>query len=517
MIAQFFPHLRIQWLNRAAWIMLALAILLLIFWIYITGQISLGILSLVMLMILIWVFTRPEKHPFFAYKYLFPGLLTFGLFVLFPIIYTISISFTNYGVAHLLTYETIWDQYYSQQFFNLTEDVFIYNVYETESEYEILLTHEQDPLERYVYSNFDPSLEEERVGLLEEVSPSYEPVGDPVSIRKIIEWKSSLIGLKLELPSGLQLSRTGLRHFKPQEPRYERRGDHTLLDRKTSEILTPDQSRGYYVNAQGQKVGPGFVISVGFSQYRRLLTNSAILQPFLRVFLWTVIFSGGSVLLSLGIGLIFAVILNWESLAFRQMYRSLLILPYAIPAFISILVFRGLFNPDFGEINQILQHLFGLQPQWFADPWMARLMIIIVNTWLSYPYMMILILGLLQSIPTSLYEASAIDGANPVHNLLQITLPLILPPLSPILISSFAFSFNNFVLIYLLTGGGPNMLNTSTPVGETDILVSYTYRLAFGQAEADYGFAAAIATMIFGIVSVLAIIQLYIMPKSFSE
>jgi maltose/maltodextrin transport system permease protein len=170
---------------------------------------------------------------------------------------------------------------------------------------------------------------------------------------------------------------------------------------------------------------------------------------------------------------------QWEALRGRSVYRVLLILPYAVPAFISILIFNGLFNQSFGEINMVLNALFGLKPAWFSDPIMARVMVIAVNTWLGFPYMMILCMGLLKSIPEDLYEASAIDGAGPLYNFTKITLPLMIKPLTPLLIASFAFNFNNFVMIYLLTGGGPNMIGTTEPAGYTDLLVSYTYRIAF--------------------------------------
>ncbi|WP_321408270.1 ABC transporter permease subunit [Tolumonas auensis] len=127
----------------------------------------------------------------------------------------------------------------------------------------------------------------------------------------------------------------------------------------------------------------------------------------------------------------------------------------------------------------------------------------------GYPYMMILCMGLLKAIPDDLYEASALDGATPLQNFFRITLPLLIKPLTPLLIACFAFNFNNFVLIQLLTNGGPNMLGTSTPAGNTDLLVSYTYRIAFeGSGGQDFGLAAAIATLIFLLVGALAILNL---------
>jgi maltose/maltodextrin transport system permease protein len=207
--------------------------------------------------------------------------------------------------------------------------------------------------------------------------------------------------------------------------------------------------------------------------------------------------------------MVLACLIQWEELKGRAIYRVVLILPYAIPAFISILVFKGLFNQNFGEINEILHGLFGIKPDWFTDPVMAKSMILIVNTWLGYPYMMILCLGMLKSIPEDLYEASAMDGAGPINNFFNITVPLLMKPLTPLLVASFAFNFNNFVLIQLLTNGGPDIIGASTPAGTTDLLVSYTYRIAFqGDGGQDYGLASAIATLIFIVVGALALINL---------
>ena len=129
--------------------------------------------------------------------------------------------------------------------------------------------------------------------------------------------------------------------------------------------------------------------------------------------------------------------------------------------------------------------------------------------WLLVVIIPILCMGLLKAIPDDLYEASAMDGAGPFQNFFKITLPLLIKPLTPLMIASFAFNFNNFVLIQLLTNGGPDRLGTTTPAGYTDLLVSYTYRIAFeGGGGQDFGLAAAIATLIFLLVGALAIVNL---------
>jgi maltose/maltodextrin transport system permease protein len=220
------------------------------------------------------------------------------------------------------------------------------------------------------------------------------------------------------------------------------------------------------------------------------------------------LFSALSVTFAASIGVFLAVLLNWEGLQFKGFYRLLLFLPYAVPGFISILIFKGLFNQNLGEINVILNGLFGIKPQWFANPLLAKVMILIVNTWLGFPYMMVVCLGLIKSIPSDLYEASAVAGAGPLTNFFTITAPLILKPLTPLLISAFAFNFNNFVLIALLTGGRPDFLDISVPAGTTDILVSYTMRMAFQDSGQQFGLASAISTVIFFIVAAITLLQM---------
>ena len=179
-----------------------------------------------------------------------------------------------------------------------------------------------------------------------------------------------------------------------------------------------------------------------------------------------------------------------------------------MPAFISIPVFRGLFNENMGEINLVLFQLFGVRPGWFSDATLARAMVLIVNTWLGYPYMMILCMGLIKAIPGELYEASALVGAGPAMNLWRITLPLIARPMAPLLVASFATNFNNLTLVALLTNGAPDYLDTAVPVGATDLLASYTYRIAFQDSGQHYALACAIASIVFLIVATLAVANL---------
>ena len=299
-----------------------------------------------------------------------------------------------------------------------------------------------------------------------------------------------------------------LRDLAVRAPRYVLSNHDVLLELATGRRLHADHRVGYYVDESGGPVAPGFVVYAGLENFQRVLMDAGIRGPFISIFLWTVSFAALSVGLTLILGLLLANVLQWMPLRGRAFYRVMLILPAAVPSFISILVFRGLFNQNAGEINLLLHALFGLQPEWFSHTGYARTMRLVVNTWLGYPYMMLLCMGFMQAIPRDLYEASALDGAGVWANLRYITAPLLLKPLAPLLIASFAFNFNNFVLIALLTSGGPDFVGAVTPAGTTDLLVSYTYRIAFQDSGQHFALAAAIATFIFVLVGLMAWLNL---------
>jgi maltose/maltodextrin transport system permease protein len=314
--------------------------------------------------------------------------------------------------------------------------------------------------------------------------------------------------LTLKAPDGTALELISLREFAVTQPLYQAEADGALTDRLTGSTFRADDRIGFYVNDNGQRLQPGYRVGVGLQHYERLVTEARFREPFLSVLVWTVLFSGLTVLGAGALGMLLAVLLNWDGLRGKAVYRTVLFLPYAVPGFISILVFKGLFNQNLGEINFILHGLFGIRPAWFSDPLLAKVMLLVVNIWLGFPYMMVLCSGLIKAIPADLYEASAVVGAGPWTNFTRITLPLILKPLTPLLISAFAFNFNNFVLVSLLTGGRPDQLDSAMPAGTTDILVSYTWRIAFQDSGQQFGLAAAISTVIFLIVAAITLVQM---------
>jgi ABC-type sugar transport system permease subunit len=174
-------------------------------------------------------------------------------------------------------------------------------------------------------------------------------------------------------------------------------------------------------------------------------------------------------------------------------------------------------NQNLGIITNTIADTFGVRIPWFTDDVWAKVAIILVNLWLGYPYMMLVCSGALQAIPSDVYEAAAVDGATPGQRFWKITLPLLLVTVGPLLIASFVFNFNNYLIIELLTQGDPQMPNTPTPAGATDILISYTYGLAFGSNRgADYGYASAITIIIFLIVAAATMLQ-YRFTRSWEE
>lgn len=492
-----------KWIGPALLALLALSGLYLVFMLYVSGQTVIAGVGLFVVALMVYVYTAPGAY---SYRYLFPGVAGALIFVVFPMIYTIAIGFTNYSSKHLLEFDRA-TKYLLDETYQAEGLTFATTIHREGSEYRLKLDNE-DAAISFVTGPLALKKAERVVVQATPTASSGVALGDPLELRDIIPLRNMLKEVVVKLPDGVELTMSGLREFAPVKKLYSKNPDGSLTNVQTGQIVKPNFKTGFYETAEGEQLTPGFKVGIGFDNFRRILGDESIRQPFLRIFAWNVAFSFMSVLLTASVGMFLAVLLNWEAIAGRNIYRTFLFLPYAVPGFISILVFKGLFNENSGEINLILNQLFGVKPEWFTDPTLAKVMILIVNTWLGYPYMMVLCQGLIKSIPADLYEASALAGAGPLTNFFKITMPLILKPLMPLLISSFAFNFNNFVLISLLTNGRPDFLDTKIPAGQTDILVSYTYRIAFGDSGQQFGLAAAISTLIFIMVAILSIINL---------
>lgn len=251
---------------------------------------------------------------------------------------------------------------------------------------------------------------------------------------------------------------------------------------------------------------------VGFKNYFNIVNLDIWNSTFLKVGLWTIQWAFISTALNYAVGMFLAILINHKGIKFKKFWRTLLMLPYAIPAFISLLVFRlGLSGP--GPINNILGQLGIAQIPFFTDPFLAKVMIIVINLWLGAPYFMILMSGILTNIDAALYEAADIDGANGLQKFTNITFPMVLFQTAPILIMTFAYNFNNFNIIYLLTDGNPVNSNFKY-AGSTDILITWVFKMTNNQGQYHMASVVAIVLFIF-----IAIVSLYSLKrtKSFEE
>ncbi len=237
--------------------------------------------------------------------------------------------------------------------------------------------------------------------------------------------------------------------------------------------------------------------NIGLSNFNEIFAQAGTqLWP---VFIWNLIFAISTTGLNVFVGLLLGILLNNKRLKLRNFYRSMLILPWAVPTIISILMWAQLFRVQGGGINRLLVFL-GMD---FAIPWLedglwAKAAILLVNLWLGFPYMMTATLGALAAIPEELYEAAEVDGATRWHQVRFITLPMLSAAFIPITLSAFAFNFNNFGIIYLLTKGGPTE-SVEGIAKSTDILLSWGYKLAFDSGQDGgqaYGMASAVAVVV---------------------
>ena len=261
------------------------------------------------------------------------------------------------------------------------------------------------------------------------------------------------------------------------------------------------------------KVGDHLTIFhwVGLKNFSTVLgMGNSIGKTFWSVLGWTLIWAVLATFLNYIFGMILAIVINRKTTRIKGFWRFCFMLSAAIPQFVSLLLMRTMLK-DNGLINNLLVQagLISSPLPFLTNATWARATVVIINLWVGIPFTMMQVTGILQNIPGELYEAARVDGAGPVTIFFKITLPLLIKPLTPLMIASFAFNFNNFVLIQLLTNGGPDRLGTTTPAGYTDLLVNYTYRIAFeGGGGQDFGLAAAIATLIFLLVGALAIVNL---------
>lgn len=226
---------------------------------------------------------------------------------------------------------------------------------------------------------------------------------------------------------------------------------------------------------------------IGFEQYLAVFAEPLFRSILLKTIIWTVV----NVVFHVAIGVFLAVLLNQRFVEGKPIWRVLLILPWAIPQYITALTWRGMFNYEYGAVNLLIGQYLGLPGiEWLKSPLEAFLAVIITNIWLGFPFMMVVALGGLQSIPGELYEAADVDGASEWKKFWTITAPLLKPVMAPAITLGVVWTFNNVNIVWLVSNAGE-------PNDQTHILVSYVYKAAFSMYR--FGWAAALSMVIFAI------------------
>ncbi|MFB5680710.1 carbohydrate ABC transporter permease [Paenibacillus terreus] len=242
---------------------------------------------------------------------------------------------------------------------------------------------------------------------------------------------------------------------------------------------------------------------VGFDNFKILYTEEIWRSSLLSVLSWTVVWTFVATTLQIAVAMLLAVMVNDARVKFKRLIRTVFILPWAVPSFVTILIFAAMFNDDFGAVNRELLAPLGVQIPWMSDPVWAKVTIIMIQVWLGFPFVFALFSGVLQSISQDWYEAADVDGGSRWNKFRFITLPHVLYATGPLLIMQYAGNFNNFNIIYLFNQGGPPVRNQTA--GGTDILISWVYKLTF--ENNNYKMAAAISIIMGLVVTIFAFFQ----------
>lgn len=496
-------------LNVVARIVLLLAIDGFAFWFALRafgeGFASLGVVIILITAGINYIILARDMYPL---RWMLLGLVLMAMFAIWPIILTVFVAFTNYGDGHLLTKPQSIEQITKERFLPEGGAAYSWTGYRNDAgDYALWLQNEVgESFLAFPGTTLIPASEAEGIGELDDD-------GIPNEIEGYERLNAIQIAADQAIPAiqfGSELDGVQIRSASEAaqlQPKFEYdEAQDAIIDLETGAEYFPVEGR--WTASNGTELTSGFRANVGLDNFTRFFQSSAFRGPLVRIIIWNFAFAFLSVFSTFALGLGIAYIFNDRTLPGRKIIQSFLLIPYTIPSLITILIWRGMFNNQVGVINRTLTDLFGLAPEWTVDPTLAKLAILIVNLWLGYPYFFLICSGALQAIPSDLYEAAKVDGANALQSFFRITLPLLLVSVGPLLVASFTYNFNNFNLIFLFIEGGPPIAGSPTRAGHTDILISYVYNLAFAAGRGkEYGLGAAITIVIFVIVAIITLFQ----------
>ena len=437
-------------------------------------------------------------------KYLLPGVLLLCLFHIYPAFYSGAVAFTNDSNGHQLSKDqaisAILDD--SKVPIETVEQIPYKTLIEKNSNKVFILF--QYPQTTFWLGNSDQVKQiQGNFSDLEKYSSMLKTVGyEVVPKDNTSDYVSELQNISITIDSGVSFQPQDLEILEAFSSafKYDSKKDR-LTNSFSGETYTPN-GNGQMQSSNGEVLYPGWKANIGWKNFTSIITEKEIRRPLVAVLIWTFVNAFLVVFVGFLFGLILALIFNSPHLRSKRIYRTIFIVPLAIPSVLSVLVWAGLFTAETGVIDR----LFHISTPWLTDPWWARLAVLIVELWSVFPYMFLISTGAIQAIPGEILEAAEIDGASPLKSFTQIKLPLVVRTLGPLLVASTAMALNNFGAIYLLTGGGPTFSNSNGNAGATDILISYTYKLAFNSAGGNnYGLASALSILNFILVGLISI------------
>lgn len=438
---------------------------------------------------------------FIAAKYIVPGALLMVAFQIYPAIYTGYVAFTNFSVGHEFNKETAIDSMISNSYEPVGDSTFPMKIARNGSGGDVVLIKDGDQI----------LVGDARgITVLPTSAVKVDPNGEIISAEGYTIYSKDQVGTVLDKFNNLLIP--------TQDPnvkyrvydltsaekiratlRYDKSGDF-VENLQTGTKYFPNDN-GSFISPDGDELEPGWTVQIGWKNFGKIFGDDRYRAPLVRVLIWTFIYPFLVVILTFFLGLFLALALNHPKLKPKRLYRTLLIVPYAMPGVLSILTWKGMLNEQYGIVNKLLP---GTIP-WLSDPWWAKAAVLLVQLWSGTPYMFLIATGAIQALSTEIVEAAEVDGASARKIFWNIKLPLVVIALTPLLIASYAYNFSNFGSIYLLTGGGPVILESGGLAGHTDILISYTYNLAFTAGKGrDYGLASAVSFINFLIVAALS-------------
>ncbi|UZN01762.1 ABC transporter permease subunit [Cellulomonas sp. S1-8] len=477
------------------------------------GHVGILVSMLVLVLAADWVYFSRRTLPL---KYVLPGLAFLLVYQVYVVGYTGWVAFTNYGDGHNSTQADAVSALLMQNE-RRVEGSATYPLTVVERGGELGFAIVEDGEARVGTAEQPMAVEDGAT--VDDGRVTQVPGATVLERQEVLARQSEVTDLRVALSDDpndgsvrTQDARTGF----VSVPSLTWDPDAETMTDVTTGTVYHATSDGWFESDDGQRLAVGWRVMVGLDNFRTAFGDERYAGPFVKILLWTFAFAILSVVTTFLLGLFLAITFNDTRLRGRRIYRTLLIFPYAIPGFLAALLWSGLLNRSYGFVNQVL--LGGAAIPWLTDPWLAKASVLGVNLWLGFPYMFLICTGALQSLPGDVLEAAKVDGAGALRTWRSVTLPLLLVSTAPLLISSFAFNFNNFTLIYMLTNGGPRFADASVPLGHTDILISMVYSVSGldGTAAKNYGLASALSIVVFVIVATISAIT-FKKTKQFEE